>query len=74
MGYLLRKEKDMENWLGYSKYLGKFQYYDTDSVKEVYNSENSHALKITCEFPKEGEVIVSKDKERCLYDELAGLL
>lgn len=64
----------MEDCLGYSKYLGEFQYYDTDSVKEAYNSGDTHALKITCEFPKEGEVIVSKDKARCLYDELAGLL
>lgn len=64
----------MENWLGCSKYKPEFQYYDTDSVKEAFNSGKTHALKVTCELPKDGEVIVSKDKARCLYDELAGLL
>ena len=66
----------MGDWLG---------YYDTDSVRETFHNGETHALEtfhngethaleITCKLPKEGEVIVSKDKARCLYDELAGLL
>ena len=58
----------MENSLGY------FKYYDTDSVIEEFNSGETHALRVTCELPKDGEVIVSKDESRCLYDEVAGLL